>query len=210
MAVTEVMSGPCGFCATRTHERCSIGAKHKGPHVKYTTGVVWVCTCTCNEGRRKCAVCGNTRTEEVSPDFWECIDVDACHAVVEARREASPFFAQLRDIKERVQMAKVQDNETKAKTKTAKVGKCLVTGEPTKGGLFKPGMDARYVSERVASVTEANFSKASEKDARTKMKNDGVSERLVAKFDKSLGLARDKAEKAKAAKAEKAKEKASA
>lgn len=106
-------------------------------------------------------------------------------------------------------MAKTEQAKTEKAAKTPKVGKCLVTGEPTKGGLFKPGMDAKYVSLRVAEVMEKKATKA---QALKRMKDDGTSPTLQAKFEKNLGIAQDKAEKSAqaakdkaAAKAEKAK-----
>lgn len=212
MAV-ELVSTLCGFCNTGTHESCAIGTKHTGKHERYKNGVVWICRCEsggCTSGRRKCANCNNRVTEEVNPDTWTCFDAAACQASVEAKRENNPFLAQLREIKERVNMAKIEENKAKAeKAEKAKEPTfCLVTGEPTKGGLFKPGMDARYVSLRVAEVVEANFTKKAETEARATMKRDGVSEKLVAKFEKSLGLAKEKAEKKAAADAEKEKAKA--
>ena len=213
MVTIVVNKSPCGFCQTGSHgdgkPGCSIAVKHQGRHEKYPTGVVWVCPCTEGEcstrSRRKCADCGNRVEEEVSADTFTCIDSVACHATVSTRRENDPFLASLREIKERVNMAKVQENAEKAaKAEKAKEPTfCLVTGEPTKGGLFKPGMDARYVSERVATVADANFTAKAEKEQRGKMKADGVSERLVAKFEKSLALAKEKAEKKAAADAEK-------
>lgn len=200
MAIATREVQVCGFCSTKHHEKCAVGTKHQGRHEKYPNGVVWVCSCECNTGRRKCARCGNRTTDEVNPTTWECIDIEACQAKVEVKRENDPFTAQLREIKESVKMAKVEESKVKAE-KAEKVKEptfCLVTGEATKGGLFKPGMDARYVSQRVEAVVEAGFTKKVEQEQRTKMKNDGVSERLIAKFDKSLGLARDKAEKRKA------------
>lgn len=112
-------------------------------------------------------------------------------------------------------MAKIEDNKAKAEkvTKEKAPTFCLVTGEPTKGGLFKPGMDARYVSLRVAEVVEAKFTQKATAAALAQMKKDGVSEALVGKFNKSLGLAQDKAAKAAAAakaKADAKAEKASA
>jgi colicin import membrane protein len=141
----------------------------------------------------------------VDPDTWTCFDAEGCRALIETRRANNPFLAQLREIKEKTEMAKIEENKAKAeKAEKAKEPTfCLVTGEPTKGGLFKPGMDARYVSMRVAEVVEANFTKKAEAEARATLKKDGVSEKLVAKFDKSLGLAKDKAEKRAAAEAEK-------
>jgi hypothetical protein len=99
--------------------------------------------------------------------------------------------------------------ETKAKReKVEKTGTCLVTGKPTKGGLFAPGMDAKYVSLLVAEVQEAKFTKKAQDAAIKKMRTDGVSDKLVAKFEKAVGLAQARVEKAKEAEAEKAKAKA--
>lgn len=199
----------CGWCNTHgkpDHANCAVGVKYNGrqPHAKYPKGIVWACRCECNKDRRKCADCGNKNTDEVDPETWTCTDAEACRATVETRRANSPFLAQLREIQENVAMAKIENAEKATKTKVVKEGKCLVTGEPTKGGLFKPGMDARYVSDRVASVVDAGFTAKAEKEARGKMKSDGVSDKLIAKFDKSLGLAREKAEKRAAADKEKA------
>lgn len=223
MPITVSENTLCGPCGTNQHDRCVVGSKYddsRGKHQKYPEGIVWACRCTdggCTSGRRKCANCSNRVTEEINPETWECLDIEGCRDTMNKRREANPFYAQLREIKENVAMAKIAENKTKAE-KAEKAPKeptfCLVTGEPTKGGLFKPGMDARYVSERVADVTGKVRTEA---QARKQMKDDGVSEALVAKFEKSLGLAREKAEKKAAAdkakaeaKAEAKKEKASA
>lgn len=204
MAINVVITKGCGFCNVPgkhpEHHGCAIGTKHRGKHEKYKNGVVWVCGCPCNEGRRKCANCGSKNTDEVDPATWECFDIEACKASIENRRANDPFLVKLRDIQEKVDMAKTEQAKTEKAAKTPKVGKCLVTGEPTKGGLFKPGMDARYVSLRVAEVMEKQSTAA---QAKKRMKDDGVSDTLIAKFEKNLGIAQDKA--AKKAEAEKAK-----
>lgn len=202
----------CGFCQSNHHGRCAVGTRVVGPPKKYPNGAVILCGCTdggCEPGRRKCTYCNNRKTEEVSPETWECLDLDACRETVEQRRRANPLYNDLREAKERATMAKTEATKTKA-VKTAKTGTCLVTGKTTKGGLFLPGMDARYVSERVADVQGKVRTEA---QARKQMKDDGVSEKLVAKFEKSLGIAKEKVakkaadDKAKAdAKAEKAAE----
>lgn len=104
-------------------------------------------------------------------------------------------------------MAKVTEKKDKAQKKAEKEPTfCLVTGEPTKGGLFKPGMDARYVSNHVEAVMAKSQTEA---QARKQMKSDGVSEKLIAKFDKQIGIARERAEaKAEAAAAKDKKAKA--
>jgi hypothetical protein len=103
-------------------------------------------------------------------------------------------------------MATTTEEKTAKREKVEKVGKCLVTGKPTKGGLFAPGQDAKYVSLRVAEVEEAKFTKTAEAKALKQMKDDGTSDKLQAKFTKAVGLAKERAEKA----AEAAKAKAEA
>lgn len=202
--VTPTRSTVCGFCATGSHDRCAVGT------LQGNRTTIHPCLCSqdgCEKGRRKCVKCGNRATDEVDPKTWECFDVDHCRGNVEARREANPLNAELREAYRSANMAKIENAEKKAtKEKAAKAPTyCLVTGEETKGGLFKPGMDARYVSNMVEAVTSKN---RTEVQARKQMKDDGVSEKLIAKFEKSLDLAKAKAEAAKTAKAEKAAAKA--
>lgn len=213
MAVTVQPAAVCGFCATGNHTRCVIGSKHKGRHEKFPGGVVWACSCTnggCTTGRRKCADCNNRNTDEVSPETWTCIDSEGCKDLVDTRRANDPFLIQLSEIQEKTKMAKIENDKAKAEkvAKTKEPTFCLVTGEPTKGGLFKPGMDARYVSERVIEVENAKFSAKAKQAALSKMKKDGVSERLVAKFEKSVGLAEARVTAKAEAKAAKEAEKA--
>jgi hypothetical protein len=199
------MKGPCGFCQAGHHDRCCVGIKHQGKHLKYTNGVVWVCGCeedSCPFGRRKCAHCGNKNTDEVDPATWECFDVETCHALVEERRDSDPMLRQLREIKE-IKMAKIENEKAeKAATRTAaaKTGTCVCGCEgETKGGKFLPGHDARFVSTLVGTVADAKFTAKAEQSARKALTGAGASEKLVGKFDKSLGLAKDKAEKRAAA-----------
>lgn len=211
VAVTVSTDTLCGFCNDGNHKACAIGVKYMGrqAHAKYPNGIVWACRCTsggCTQGRRKCAVCGNRVTEEVNPETWQCFDVEACQAVVETRRENSPFLAQLREIKERVEMAKVQEAATKKKATSPKTGTCVCGCEgTTKGGKFLPGHDARFVSSLVSNAAESNFSNKSVTAARKSLTSVGASDALQAKFEKSLGLAQERAEKREQAKAEKAK-----
>ena len=203
----------CGFCMSNNHDKCVIGT-WATPRTKYPEGTaVSVCQCDadgCDAGGIKCQDCKTRDADLVDPDTWKCFDRDACRHTIEARHAANPLYADLREAKERAKMAKIEQTEAKAE-QTAKAKEptfCLVTGEPTKGGLFKPGMDARYVSIEVQKNVDAKFTKTAEAASRKKLKDDGVSDKLVAKFDKQLNIAREKVEKAKAA--AEAKEKAKA
>jgi hypothetical protein len=190
-----VMKGPCGFCGTGNHERCCIGIKHIGRHEKFPNGVVWACGCeadSCQPGRRKCAYCNNTNTDEVNPETWECIDVEGCHALVEERRANDPLLVQLREIQE-ITMAKIESDKAEKKAAAKpKTGTCVCgcAGE-TKGGKFLPGHDARFVSALVGQVSDAKFTAKAEQAARKSLTGAGASEKLVAKFDQSIGLAKD-------------------
>lgn len=194
----------CGFCETGHHDRCVIGIRDAKPVAHYPEGSIYPCLCNeggCEEGRIKCTDCNNANQDEVDPESWKCKDREACATFLETRREANPLLAELRTAKETAKMAKIENAEKTKAAKTPKVGKCLVTGKATKGGLFLPGMDARYASERVKDVIENGVSK---KDALAKMKADGTSDALQAKFEKNLGIAQDKAAKKVAAEKEKA------
>jgi hypothetical protein len=188
----------CGFCQSNNHPTCAVGTKDLQNRIT-------LCLCTrggCETGRRKCTECGNRTTEEVDPDTWQCSDVEACQNLVQTRRDSNPLVADIRRAKESARMAKVENAEKQAE-KVAKEKAptyCLVTGEETRGGLFKPGMDARYASNMVEAVTSGN---RSEDDVLAQAKSDGVSEALQAKIAKGIRLAREKADKKAAAKAEK-------
>jgi hypothetical protein len=108
---------------------------------------------------------------------------------------SNPLMVQIIQIQEHAMTE--QAAEKKVRTPAVpKVGVCLVTGEPTKGGKFKPGMDARYVSNKVQDVLAGSIT---EKAVIVEMQGHDLSETLQNKFTKALGLARAKVEKEKAA-----------
>lgn len=201
----------CGFCSTGKHDRCVLAI------AKAIKGATWVCPCsTCGGGtsRTRCMRCKNEQATDIGSDRY-CIDKDACEARVQSKLAANPLIQQITRIKENIMTAQAEGKTTSTgsvKAKVAKVGKCLVTGEPTKGGKFKPGMDAKYVSLRVAEVMEG---KVKESDARNRLVKETESEPLLNKFNRSLALAKEKkvkadlaAKEAEAKKAEAAKAKA--
>lgn len=201
MSLTRVPA-TCGYCNVGQHKRCCIGTvKHDSS--KYPGGVVWVCECpdvTCTTRRKtepaKCSECGNRDAAEVDPKTWRCVDVGACQAFTTARRDNDPLLAIIREARE---MAKVTETAKKATAKKAaapKTGTCQCgCNGTTKGGLFLPGHDARFVSTLVGQAEEKNFSKASLDAGRKALKDAGASDALKAKFEKSAGLAQDRAAK---------------
>lgn len=188
----------CGFCNTGTHDRCPGGTR---------SGRVGVRICPCEVGERcgkpRCLRCNNRNVEGLDLTTWTCASVTECESRVQARLADSPMHQQILKIKEKT-MAEAATATKDKREKVVKEGKCLVTGKPTKGGLFAPGQDAKYVSLRVAEVAAANFTKKAEDAGLRQMKADGVSEKLQAKYTKAVGLAKERAEKAKAQADEKA------
>lgn len=184
----------CGFCGTGSCEQCP-GATRG---MQRPVAKIWPCSCTVCKGGEKlrCLDCKNATPGEVNPDSWACYDRDACTASRTARMKANPAYQIIDEIEEH-KMARVAAKTAEKAPRAAaapKTGTCLVTGEPTKGGLFKPGMDARYVSQRVQEVMDREVGVVAQ---RKRIKADGVSEALQAKFEKQLGIAQEKAAKAK-------------
>lgn len=220
----KLVFGPCrdgdhSLCPGRV--RTAVEAQRQ---VKQGNKIVWVSfmnpngqiTCPCKETlcfctkAVHCLDCKNTSTQDVDPNSWSCIDQAACLVRQETRRRNNPILQTLKEIRVMTTTApETTEGTTEGTTKPTKVkeGTCLVTGEKTKGGLFKPGMDARYVRDRVAEVIEGTVS---ETDQVERIKRDGVSETLQNKFVKSLANAREKAKRAKAAAEAKATEEQSA
>ena len=184
------MKTACGFCRDGRHAFCP-GAVDNGEWWK-PGDAIWRCPCRETEdcGAIRCKDCLNSYSESVDPKTWRCYDRQACREETASRLAASPIGQFLAATPTRRSKKMSTETATKAPKEPTY---CLVTGEQTKGGLFKPGMDARYVKERVADVMEHG---QDADDVAARMERDGVSEKLVDKFDKSLAAARARAEKA--------------
>lgn len=188
----------CGFCNTGDHQHCPSATRGMGPKMG---AKVWLCGCpfaNCGGKIVRCLECKNEAEGDIDPALRMCLDQLGCQARVTARLDSNPHVQDTQRFKETA-MARVAATKTAAAAtprvaKEKKSGVCLVTGEATSGGLFKPGMDARYVSERVAEVINKEVTVV---EQRKRIKADGVSEALQAKFEKNLGLAKDRVTKAK-------------
>lgn len=94
-------------------------------------------------------------------------------------------------------MSETATETTPKAPKAPKVGACKCCGGTTKGGMFLPGHDARYVSEQVAFIMQGSKAEA---DVREDFGT--LSDALGKKFERSLDLAKEaKAKKEAAAKA---------
>jgi len=168
----------CGFCSTRNCEHCPRAIRHE-------SGKIWRCECTrpyCGGQVMRCLDCKNETDGEIAVD-WRCIDQEACELAVKKRLDANPTIQMIRELEIRVS----ENTATEAKVKREKAPKeptnCIHCGEPTKGGKFLPGHDARMVAELIRkAVDDKSLTQA---QARAQLTDGGASETLVAKFDKA-------------------------
>lgn len=191
----------CGFCRDRRHERCPHAIQNGVAKEAKARPRIWLCPCDrdgCGGKVLSCVTCKRVHND-VDPTERVCMDRDACQARINTIRANNPIYQQVKRIQEKHAMAKAENTTPRepAKPKTGTC-KCGCDGA-TKGGNFLPGHDARLVSKTVESVITKS---ATEAQGRKVMAP--FSDALKAKFEKSLGLAQEKAAKQKAAAAEKA------
>ena len=168
---------PCGFCSTgNRHDLCPGGILN-GNQTE-----VYLCGCTEHEPVVRCLECNNRTPGEVSRETWTCTDAEACAQKREKRRREADeaLFGGRAPTK----VSEARERAPKAPAK-AKGGQCLCCGEATKGGLFLPGHDARYLARTVEAVKGG----ASLDDTMTAWARAGISGALQAKLVKRLGAA---------------------
>ena len=181
------MATICGFCGTNNHEGCIVA-------VRNGNGSLFACSCALEMSRRdhpivRCTACGNRREDEVGLDFL-CTDRQACQLAVQVRYEQNPFVVQMRGVESARRVIDLTDpdapkEEPLTKPKKLGEGRCLCCDQPTRGGLFAPGHDTRYVSILVRDVLTES---AAQDVVRAQL---DTLPKLQAKFDKRLELARE-------------------
>lgn len=203
-AKREEQDVTCNFCKGDRHQYCPRAVANTARPRK-----IWPCGCreeSCGGGSvLRCLECKTETPGDVNPTTWSCLDPVACETRVQKRLDANPAYRTAIEYKERNIMAKATVLGGAAKAAAAKKAAapktpkaqtfCLVTGEATSGGLFKPGMDARYVATLVNEVVVDKSKTITE--ARKQLKEDGVSPALTAKFEKAVILRRESLAKAK-------------
>lgn len=188
----------CGYCATGSHTRCPSGVKHRD-------GVIFRCSCGCERSQQtRCLVCNNREQQDIHWGTWQCIDRAACEARVETSMASNPTIMQIRRIKADIEQRKSTERQertpraprTLAKQDTPAPGgrkqvravkqprPCTCgCGGSTKGGLFLPGHDSKYLTMVVESVTEHG---ATVEGVAQTMEREGCSPALIAKFRKRV------------------------
>lgn len=169
----------CGFCSTGgRHDLCPGGVLN-GNQVE-----VYVCPCPCGTPKIRCLDC-NAR-EDVNPTTWTCNDVEACAQKRAARRAAfEETLPRASKPQEGTDAPRKRTRSSETPPKAARTGSCLCCGEATKGGLFLPGHDARYLARTVQAVKDGGRLD----DVMTEWARAGISEALQAKLVKRLGAA---------------------
>lgn len=203
--VHQVGVARCGFCATNNHEKCPGGVRNG---VGAKSGAIVRCQCGCGYNVLRCLDCKNPKVEDIDPETWSCLDKDACAVRVQHRLDTNPAVAQIRQIKERHDMARTDTlaqrraaraatkpaTKVEPATKAAKEPKeCGCGCETLTGGNFAPGHDARFIS---GLVKEAQATKSEVKRGQIRKRALAYSEALAGKFDKSMAAQAEKAEKA--------------
>ena len=165
---------PCGFCSTGHHTFCHGGVLN-GNQTE-----VYLCGCQEHDLVVRCLNCGNKTPGEVSRETWTCIDVEACTATVARKRREA--YEALFGGRTPAKLSKAREKAPKAPAKP-KTGSCLCCDEPTKGGLFLPGHDSRYLSRTVDAIKTGVVTLDATLDAWAAR---GLSEALRAKLTKRV------------------------
>lgn len=168
------MEMPCGFCRSGKHGLCP-GAVLNGDETTALT-----CPCDGCEVRPRCVNC--SAREGVNPATCSCDDLDACAARIEtSRREARERLFGGRERPDTPTGAP-RSRTTPRRAAPTRTGQCLCCGEATKGGLFLPGHDSKYLNARVEDVSGVT----APEDVVDRMRADGCSDALIAKFRKRV------------------------
>lgn len=218
----RVTEHPSGYCNAKNHDKCPgrfrkhvlaivyrdgkqvVGADGR----KATRQIDTLCPCPCGCATKvhclECKTAADAPGAEIDPDTWSCLDRTACDARRQARVDAYPVVQFLKEYSQNMTTAQAEKATTTRTPAAPKTGTCIHTGRPTKGGKFAPGQDAAYVSAKVASVMNKETTEA---QVKKEMAGHGLSDALVAKFEKSMRLRREavakKVEAERAAAAEK-------
>lgn len=190
MGKVFISKHPCGWCQTGQHARCRTG--YWNPKTKSLA----ICPCKQHAGEPvRCRLCRHEATEgnPLIGDLMICQDQDGCAGRLADKADANPTMQMIREIRAALRTSVQTDEQgnevvvvrkTRAERKAEarpKTGKCLCCGEATKGGLFLPGHDARFVSRLAADVESGDVTLDW---AREKLANCSLA--LQAKFERKL------------------------
>lgn len=143
------LRGPCGNCAAGQHQLC------RSRYFNPKTHSLIACPCPEPHPPVRCRDCGQS-VEELG-ELLTCADPAACRLRIEAHLADNPLHQLLLECQTtRLESGEVVERPRRdakfREPKAARSGACLCCGEPTKGGLFLPGHDARFIKILAARV----------------------------------------------------------
>lgn len=157
---TAPKGAPQGWRFANAH-RCGFCIDGKCKEGKCVSAIWWdqskqlyICPCACNVGHTRCTRCGE-RDVEVTTTTSQCVDVEACNGTLAKKRANNPSYQALLRAREGLERPTIADR-VESKPKPIPGGKCLCCGDATRGGLFLPGHDARYVSVQADAFIAAD------------------------------------------------------
>jgi len=180
----KYLQNVCGYCATGSHDNCKRA-------IRAGDGHIMLCPCTEHAtlagAEVKCTECYNTDIDELDEKLWLCIDRTDCESRIRERLGKDPSYALIHQAYANASVrlereAKERPARSKSPSRPSS-GKCACCGETTGGGLFRPGHDARLVSQTAADVAAGKLSPV---DAVAKFEGLGTSPALIAKLTRKL------------------------
>lgn len=183
---------PCGYCAV-----ANVNGDHKACKRAIRAGDGHIMLCPCNDPDKHeipdaskhvfCTQCYNEDIDELDEKLYLCWDREDCDNRVRSRLAKDPTIQLIHSAYLNADFAKRADNDRKKVQRTRNPsrpssGKCLCCGEPTSGGMFLPGHDARLVSQTAKKV-EAG---ADPHTTLSEFKALGVSDALYGKLERKL------------------------
>jgi hypothetical protein len=143
----------CRFCFEGHHRSCPSA-------VRTPTGLI-LCHCPDCPHPTRCLECGHATPDELDLDYWACQDKAECNDRVRTRKADSPMVRMLQQCRSDAAIARRQSRQVVADVRAQTwdedevpthidpkpvSGLCGCCGQPTKGGRFLPGHDARLKS----------------------------------------------------------------
>lgn len=119
-----------------------------------------VCPCVCHKGQKRCSDCG-TEDSELNPATLRCVNRTHCAERIQAKLESSAKWKMLQECVAAGRAVAAQREPRVPSQARAREGTCQHCGEPTRGGIFLPGHDAKLKG----SLRKAALSSAADVDA---------------------------------------------
>lgn len=180
LTAPQMLKYRCGLCSAGRHDLCPGAIWNPGSGEIVTpaigsipavhAGELRYCPCDSTEHTEtlvRCRNCGTRNPLGASTDKGTCTDTEGCATMAAVRQENDPTFQLVREcqttvivsgeVKERPRRAKPEERaKAKVARQEAKARACVCNcGGTTKGGLFLPGHDARYVSQLAKGIHDA-------------------------------------------------------